>query len=74
MEAILLVEENKMYLLFHSESYDSSGDNYETVITKYLLNEKERKIFEQLLSDTKPIQEDKSIVLTENQIRGAEYC
>lgn len=70
-ELILSYENNR--LCMHYSAVLPISSNYETVITKYYLNEKEQKLFEGLIKKATEIIDTSAELLTDNQIHGAEY-
>lgn len=70
LEAIFSLKQGKLYL--HYSAYlPPSG--YETVVTKYCLNEKEGSIFKALFDKAEEIYEPEIENLSKYELQGAEY-
>lgn len=70
LEAIFSLENGKLYL--HYSAYLAPAP-YETLITRYCLNEYEQNLFKDLFDKAEKIDETKAEHLLEYEVRGAEY-
>jgi hypothetical protein len=70
LEAIFSLKHEKLHL--HYSAYLPPA-SYETVVTKYCLNEKEQSIFKVLFDKAEKIDEPEDKNLSEYEVRGAEY-
>ncbi|MGP9492709.1 hypothetical protein [Psychrobacter sp. AOP7-B1-24] len=70
-ELILSYEKEKICLHYSATLYHPA--DYETVITRYFLNDKEQKLFEKLIEKASEITDTSMNSLEGDQIYGAEY-
>ena len=70
-ELILSYEKEKICLHYSAILYYPA--DYETVITRYVLDSKEQKLFEKLIEKASEITDVSMDSLEDNQIYGAEY-
>lgn len=71
LEAIFSLQQEKLYL--HYSAYLPAPAQYETLVTKYCLSEKEENIFKDLLNKAEVIYETEIKNLSKYEVQGAEY-
>ncbi len=71
LDAILSFENDKMCLHYSATLHNPA--HYQTIITKYYLNNDESIVFNRLIAQAREIADDSMQSLGKNQVYGAEY-
>ncbi|SFZ70772.1 hypothetical protein [Chitinimonas taiwanensis] len=71
LDAILSYDGSRLCLHYSATLHHPAS--YQTIVTKYYLNQYEHIVFEQLLAQAEEIIDDSMLCLDQDKIKGAEY-